>query len=160
MHQDLKSSASQKPSSLHTLDSLFQVETPPATPNHSMNPHVASPPIVPPPSRHYFPKIKEAREALKGRALEIYDLYMRNIQDAMAEGEHEVAAKSLQWLMEHMPTSEEGETMIDSSIDKVKQVDAGPKGPTIQLIGISLGGTKVNDALAPIVDVHAIPSHD
>lgn len=81
-------------------------------------------------------RVREAREALQGKALDLYDKHMKLIDMAFDTGELEVAMKHLQWLSEHMPTGE-GNSMIDSSIDNVKKVE-GQKGPNIQ-IGIALG---------------------
>ena len=43
-----------------------------------------------------FPKVREAREALRARAEEIINLYMQNARQAVAAGEFEAAAKALQ----------------------------------------------------------------
>lgn len=90
----------------------------------------------------YFPKVKEAREALKAKALEIYEMQVRIIDMALAAQEFEVAAKANQFLLEHMPT-EDGIRLLEGSVDKTAS-DSGPKGPTIQ-IGIALGSQKVHE---------------
>lgn len=89
-------------------------------------------------SSSYFPKVKEAREALKAKALELYELQLEIVKTALANGEFEVAAKANQWLIEHMP-AEDGTKMIDTSIDTNKIVEKGPTGPMIN-IGFQLGG--------------------
>lgn len=104
------------------------------------------------PKRH-FPKVREAREALAERAKEILEQYLKVVTAASAAGDYEVATKSLQWLMEHMP-SEEGDAMIDVSIDKVKQVEGGG-GPSIN-IGFALGGIPASQhglALPAVIEV-------
>ena len=98
--------------------------------------------------RDYFPRVREAREALKEKALELYEMHVRIIQEALDAKEFETAAQANQWLMEHMP-ADDGITMIDISIDKPKQVNPAT-GPTIQ-IGFALGGIDKPKELAPIV---------
>jgi hypothetical protein len=93
-------------------------------------------------TRVYFPKVKEAREALRERALELYERHLALIDRAAEEGKIEYALEASQWLIEHMPASDDGERMIDSSAAKVKEVSGGSSGPTIQ-IGIALGPNKV-----------------
>lgn len=108
---------------------------------------------MPPPKgpRTYFPHVKEAREALKARALELFDLQVRIVQDALAAQQFEVAAKANQWLIEHMP-SDEGVSMIDGSVDKPKQIE-GKTGPQIN-IGFQLGGVSEQKKLPePVIDV-------
>jgi hypothetical protein len=98
----------------------------------------------------YFPKVKEAREALRGRAIEILESYIAVIAEARAAGDFETATKSLQWLIEHMP-EEDGGRMVDISVDKPKQIEAS-KGPSIQ-IGIALGGTSNQKTLPAAIDI-------
>lgn len=98
-------------------------------------------------TRVYFPKVKEAREALREKALEILEEYVQVVKAASAAGHYEVAAQSLQWLMEHMP-EEAGEKMIETSVDKPKQIDAS-KGPSIN-IGFAIGGMPKTAALPPV----------
>lgn len=87
----------------------------------------------------YFSKVREAREALKEKALEVYALQVRIIEEALAAQEFEVAAKANQWLIEHMPADDEGTRMVDPNVDKPKTVEAS-SGPSIQ-IGVVLGGS-------------------
>lgn len=110
-------------------------------------------PIVKGSTREYFPKVREAREALRERAIEILESYIAVCAEARAAGNFDVAAKSLQWLIEHMP-KEEGQSVIDSSASKPKEIDSGPKRPSIQ-IGIALGGITGNKELpqASVIDI-------
>lgn len=65
---------------------------------------------------------------------------MRVIDEARVSGDYETAAKSLQWLIEHMPADEGGDRMVEVSVDKKQeQIQKGPVGPAIQ-IGIQVGG--------------------
>ena len=102
--------------------------------------------------REYFPRVAEARQALKERAIEILESYLAVIAEARAAGDHETAAKSLQWLMDHMP-DDAGERMLESSVDKPKQLEQA-QGPKIQ-IGIALGGINQPKQLATqtVIDV-------
>lgn len=100
-----------------------------------------------------FSKIKEARKALLAEAEAIRDLYMTNLKDAMAEGQHDVAQEGLQWLMEHMPADEDGIRIIDQGIDKPKAEAKGGSGPIIN-IGVQLGGLK-REALPPAPPIEA-----
>ena len=84
----------------------------------------------------YFPRIAEAREALKAKALELYELQVKIIQEAIAIGDLETASKANQWLIEHMP-EQDGVRMIDVSIDKPKEET---KGQSTINIGFRLGG--------------------
>ena len=106
--------------------------------------------------RNYFPRVKEAREALKVRAHEIVKLYLANAKEAKKHGEHEVTMKSLQWLMEHMPADDDGGRMIEASIDKSAKADK-PSGPQIQ-IGFALGGMSTPKQLSegPIIEAEVI----
>lgn len=104
--------------------------------------------------REMFPKVREAREALKERAIEILESYIAVIGEARAAGNVEVATKSLQWLMEHMP-AEDGESLVDASIDKTKQTEQ-KTGPVIN-IGLALGGMPSQNAL-PAPTIIEIPS--
>lgn len=88
--------------------------------------------------REFFPKVKEAREVLKEKALELVELQMTIIKEAIANGNFEAASKATQWLIEHMP-NEDGERLIDSSAAKPKELEGTRSGPAIQ-IGIALGG--------------------
>ena len=103
--------------------------------------------------REYFPKVREAREALKERAAEILESYISLAAEARAAGEFDVAAEILWKLIDHIP-EEDGERMIDGSVDKPKQVE-GQTGPSIQ-IGIALGGMKPKQLEAAPIDIEAI----
>lgn len=102
----------------------------------------------------YFPKVKEAREVLKGKALELHALYMRIIEGAIKKGDMETAMKATQWLLEHMP-NEDGVSMVDVSIDKPKQIE-GKQGPSIN-IGFALGGIAERKAIPATVTIDAEP---
>lgn len=83
---------------------------------------------MPPTLDNKFTKVKEAREMLRSKAAEILEAYLLNATAAQAAGEFEVAAKSLQWLLEHMPKdSGSSEALVDTSVDKVAKTD-GRKG--------------------------------
>jgi len=103
------------------------------------------------PKRIHFPKVREAREALKERALEVQEMMFKVARQAMDTGDHEAAIDALKWLGEHMP-DEEGITMIDSSIDSKLKADMGPKGPQIQM-SIQLGGMPPIQSLPPATTV-------
>lgn len=108
--------------------------------------------------RDYFPKVKQAREALTARAMEILDNYIAVIQSAQADGNYEVAAESLQWLMEHMPMVD-NQRMIDVHIDH-QITSKTPAGPAIN-IGFQLGGMPtLGGALPPVPTVTLIPEGD
>jgi len=102
----------------------------------------------------YFPKVKEAREALKAKALELHQLYMDIIQDARDKGDVETASKAVQWLIEHMP-KEDGESMVDISVDKPKQIEQ-KHGPSVN-IGFALGGLGEARSLPPTVTIDVEP---
>jgi len=105
----------------------------------------------------YFPRVKEAREALASHALELLETHKKLILEAAMAGNYEAALKASQWLLEHMPR-EEGTAIIDESAAKPKMVAEGPKGPSIQ-IGVVLGGMnekkQLADKVKEIVDVPA-----
>lgn len=82
-----------------------------------------------------FPRVKEAREALKEKAMAILAKYEYIIDQAIAKGDLETAAEHTRWLLAHMP-NEEGIRLIDTDATKPKDSD-GPKGPQIQ-IGVML----------------------
>jgi hypothetical protein len=106
-----------------------------------------------------FPKVREAREALKAKAMEIYELQMKIITEAIAAGDYETAAKANQFLMEHLP-DEDGTSLLNISVDKPKE--SGDKsGPTIQ-IGFALGGLPPpKGALPPaVIDVEPVEPSD
>lgn len=106
-----------------------------------------------PQPKDYFPKVKEARDAIKAKALDLFELQLKLIMEAVNKGEIEAALDANQWLMEHMP-NEDGDRMIDPSGAKApKEVETGPKGPTIQ-IGIALGGVGTKQLpSANIIDI-------
>ena len=98
-----------------------------------------------------FSSVRKAREALKERAFELLDGYIAVIKQAAASGDYETATKGYQYLLEHMP-EEDGQRMIEISVDKPVQVEA-PKGPTIQ-IGFQLGGVNEPKQIeAPAIEV-------
>lgn len=81
--------------------------------------------------------VRKAREKLAAEADTIIEEFRAMIRMAAAQGEYEAALKAQQWLVDHIP-NEDGQRVIDGTTDKV-QVEAGPKGPLIQ-IGIIQGG--------------------
>lgn len=104
--------------------------------------------------RDYFPKVRQAREALAEKAKDILQQYLDVIQDARDAGNVEVAAESLQWLMEHMPEVE-NERMIDVHIDR-QALEKAPVGPSIN-IGFQLGGMPaLNGGLPAVVEVETL----
>ena len=107
--------------------------------------------------RPAFPKIREAREALQRRALEITNLYIQNAKQAMKKGQHDVAQSSFEYLLDHMPKDKEGSVILGPSVDKAEG-DGGSKGPVIQ-IGFKLGGVADTKALPEaVIDVTPTPS--
>lgn len=104
--------------------------------------------------REYFPKVREAREALRERALALLDKYEIIIDSAIAKGDLEVAGEHVQWLLEHMP-AEEGERVIDPSAAKPKEVAAQNLGPQIQ-IGIALTSPKPKELPPSIIEAEVI----
>lgn len=88
--------------------------------------------------RVVFPRVKEAREALREKALEIFQAYYSIALDAHAKGDSKAALEALRWLMEHMPRTDDGDSIVDSSAAKPVQTE-GQSGPIIQ-IGFKLGG--------------------
>lgn len=90
-------------------------------------------------SKQMFSKVKAARELLRERASEILQQYLAVVAEAQAAGNYEVAAKSLQWLIEHMPREDDGSGVVERSVDKEQQQIQAPTGPAIQ-IGIQVGG--------------------
>ena len=101
-----------------------------------------------------FPRAREAREALKDKALVIFDLYIRLIENAMQAQDYETAEKALRFLQEHMPKDDDGTTMLDSSVDKKENKSSLPVGPNIN-IGFAIGGLRSPQAL-PDVTVEEI----
>ena len=105
-------------------------------------------------TRVYFPKVIEARELLKEKAIELYEEYRALAADAKGLGKVDIAEKILWNLIAHMP-NEDGQRMIDSDASQPKELE-GPRGPQIA-IGIQLGGVdqKVLPA-AEVIDVKPI----
>lgn len=89
----------------------------------------------------YFPRVKEAREALRERAIEILETYLTVVNEARAKGDFETALDGLKWLVEHMP-NEEGERMVDVSAAKPTVGSGGGSAPQPIQIGIALGGLR------------------
>jgi hypothetical protein len=117
------------------------------------------PKLIPKP-RRLFPKVKEAREALAAKALELYELYDKAIVRAMEAEQFDIAIEAIQWAMLHMPKDEDGTAVIDQDIDKPKQVDKGGS-PTIQ-IGFKLGGITEHKVLPEhVIDITPVkPSNE
>lgn len=92
--------------------------------------------------RGNFAKVKAARELLREKAEELLAEYLDIIKSAKDAGQYDTAAKHMQWLIDHVPAEEDGQRMIDHSVDKnpqagiPQQVDTTPR---IQ-IGIKVGG--------------------
>lgn len=105
--------------------------------------------------KEYFPRVKEAREALAERARELIDLSFELLAVAKANGDAkslEAANAHIRFLMQHMPVDPLGTSMIDVSVDTPKQIDS-KIGPSIQ-IGFKLGGMSEPKALPPaVIDV-------
>lgn len=101
----------------------------------------------------YFGKVKEARQALASKSLELFEMYVQLIRDALAAQEFKTAQKGIQFLMEHLPKDVDGVSFLDTHIDKKVEKDKGSSTPTIQ-IGIALGG-QTQKALpqADVIDV-------
>ena len=98
--------------------------------------------------RDPFPKVKEARDAARARALEILDDFQSTIKLAVAAGDYEAAMSSFKWLLEHMPADEDGTKVIDTSVDNRKQVE-GPVGPQINL-GFQISGLGAQPQVAVV----------
>ncbi len=104
----------------------------------------------------FFGKVKIARELLREKAELIFQEYMDVIQRAKDAGNYEVAAKHLQWLIDHMPADEGEDRMVGQSVDKVApQIQQGPEAPRIQ-IGIKVGGVGDNLKTLPSASVEVI----
>src|SRR5256885_583045 len=99
----------------------------------------------------YFSKVKEAREALRDKAVDLFTGYLTLIQTAQAAEEFQVAAEGYQFLMKHLPKDEAGLTLLDAPVDK-QPTKGGSVGPTIQ-IGIALGPRPEVKALPPAIDI-------
>lgn len=88
--------------------------------------------------RTYFPRVAEAREALRERALELFELQVQIIRQALLKGDFESAYKANEWLLAHMPPDEDGQRLVEGSVDNTKEITQG-QGPSIR-IGIAFGG--------------------
>lgn len=99
-----------------------------------------------------FSTVRKAREAIKARAHELLDLQIAIIKAALAEGDYETAAKANQFLMEHIP-AEDGERMLETSVDKVNKDEQVYKGPMVN-IGFQLGGIP---ATQPLIEQTTLP---
>lgn len=106
-----------------------------------------------PQARDYFSKVKEAREAIKARAVDLLETYLGIIEEARSKGDFETAMKATQWLIEHMP-NEDGVRVIDSSASKPKEEAKAlqPVGPSIQ-IGIALTPPKTPLLAPAVIDI-------
>lgn len=108
-----------------------------------------------------FSKVRRAREALREKAEELVDLYMKNIENATVAGDAEVAGKAIQWALEHL-ADDDGTTVVSPGVDKPRPVEQ-VKGPSIQ-IGFALGGLSTQLALpsSEAVDAETVeePSED
>lgn len=100
----------------------------------------------------YFNRVKEAREAIAAKALDLFETYEKLIKEAIAAQQFEVAQKGLQFLMEHMPKDDAGETLLEASVDTKKIEAKGSGGPTIK-IGIALGTAQKAALPEPVIDV-------
>lgn len=100
----------------------------------------------------FFTKIQQAREALRDKADKIIEEYLDIAVQAKAAGDYETAAKALQWLIEHMPADEEGQSLVDTSVDKQKQQAQQQLGPAIQ-IGIAIGGANQAQKALPQAEI-------
>lgn len=104
--------------------------------------------ISPVPKKTLIPKslssVRKAREALKEQAHEILQEFRATIKMAVASGKYEEALGAYKWLLEHVP-GDDGERLLEMTVDKVKEKEDKPTGPLIQLVGISLGGIKTID---------------
>lgn len=103
-----------------------------------------------------FPRVREAREALRAKAMEIYETQMRIVAEALAAQEYEVAAKANQFLMAHLPPDSDGTRLIDADIDAPGRPGRDAMGPSIQ-IGFQLGGmTAPPKALPTVIELPTI----
>jgi len=102
----------------------------------------------------FFTKVKVARELLRSKAEDIINEYMDVAAKAKDAGDYLTAAKALQWLIEHMPSEEDGTRIVDGSVDKQITPVQGDSRPTIQ-IGIQVGGSAPNQL--PIAKPRELP---
>lgn len=96
-----------------------------------------SKPVVAPPVSPHFSSVRRAKELIQSHALENYNLLISIIKQSTAGGDYETAAKYTAWLLEHTP-AEDGERLLDISIDKPAASEGGPKG-TVVNIGFKIG---------------------
>jgi hypothetical protein len=102
--------------------------------------------------KEYFPRVREAREALRERAVDLFEKYWALIQKAEDSGQLDIAMEHARWLVEHMPADVDGSRMIDSSAAKPKEIE-GPRGPQIN-IGVAIGGMKIPTQIElPVAEV-------
>ncbi len=99
-----------------------------------------------------------AREKLAEKAEEILNLQLLIIKQAITAGDYETAAKANQFLIEHMP-NQDGETMVDVSVDKPKQIEQKGGAPQIN-IGFALGGITPKALPQPAVEVIEVEPDD
>lgn len=87
-----------------------------------------------------FSKVKAARELLREKAESIINEYLDVAMRAKEVGDYKTATQALQWLLEHMPSEEDGTKVVDTGVD-IKQpvVEVKNDRPAIQ-IGIQVGG--------------------
>jgi len=108
----------------------------------------------------YIGKVGAARELLRARAEELLEQFITNAKDAQSAGDHETAAKSLQWLLEHLPADDDGARLVDRSVDKVDKAEKDRfDGPRIQIglaVGPMLGPAAEQKALPPAPEVEVI----
>lgn len=98
----------------------------------------------------YFSKVRQARELLAERQLEILESLISLAADAKEAGDREVAADILWKLLDHAPR-DGGVGVIDSPASKPIETK-GPTGPTIA-IGISLDSAPLKQLEASVIDV-------
>lgn len=98
--------------------------------------------------KNFFGKVRIARELLRERAEMILLEYMDIIQKAKDAGDYETAMKATQWLLDHMPSDEDGGRLVEQSVDKKQQVQEKQQGPAIK-IGIAVGGLGENRKALP-----------
>ena len=112
-----------------------------------------SPPApIGPYSHKQFSSVRRAKEALREKALDLLEEFRQTIIEARAAGKYEEALKAYQWLLDHIP-SDEGERMLEASVDKTSNQESGNKGPIVN-IGFKIGGTSEVKALPePFIDV-------
>ncbi len=103
--------------------------------------------------RVYFPKVREARELLREKALDLVNKQIDMIDQAAKEGKVDVALEANQWLLEHTPAGDDGERVIDASAAKPKELE-GRQGPMIQ-IGIALDA-KPKELAPHVIDLDPI----